>query len=52
MQLQEILTFEMELERIISVQTKPLRNKDIITLVKVVWKGYLKKKLLESLKET
>ena len=41
MQLQENLTFEVELERIIDVQTKHLKNKDI-TLIKVVWKGLSK----------
>ena len=41
MQLWENLTFKVELEKIIDVQTKQLRSRDVI-LVKVVWKGLSK----------
>ena len=36
--MQENLTYEAKPERIIDVQTKQLRNKDI-NLVKVFWRG-------------
>ena len=38
MQVQENLTYEVQPERIIDVQTRQLRNRRI-TMVKVVWKG-------------